>query len=123
MTERKSMEFGFERLEVWQRAVSYYTQVCELEKAFPRNEMFGQVSQLKSSALSISLNIAEGSGRQYKKEFKQFLGIARGSVFETVTNLYTARQRGLIGEEDFTRLYNEGAVIAKMLSSLMNRAG
>jgi len=116
-------EFGFERLEVWQRAVSYYTRVCDTEKVFPRNEMFGQVSQLKSSALSISLNIAEGSGRQHKKEFKQFLGIARGSVFETVTNLYAARQRGLLSEEDFTRLYDEGAVIAKMISSLMNKTG
>ena len=67
------MEFGFEKLKVWQRAVDYYADLCSLDSRFPKAELFGQAAQLKSSALSISLNIAEGSGRQYKKEFRQFL--------------------------------------------------
>lgn len=115
------MEFGFEKLDVWQRAVQYYTDVCKLDSKFQKNDLFGQAAQLKSSALSISLNIAEGSGRQYKKEFKQFLGIARGSVFETVTNLCAAYKRGIITKDEYEKFYAEGASIARMISGLMKK--
>lgn len=112
------MEFNFEKLEVWQKAVQYYVDTCKASENFPRSELFGLTAQLRNSALSISLNIAEGAGRQYKKEFKQFLGVARGSLFETITNLHACRKRQFLSESDFQRLYKEGVTIGKMTNAL-----
>jgi four helix bundle protein len=115
------MEFGFEKLDVWQKAASYYVKIYELAWSFPRSEFFGQTAQLKKSALSISLNIAEGHGRSSKKDFQRFLSYARGSVFETVSNLIVAYKRGFISKEIYDDLYKEAGLIARMISSLINK--
>ncbi len=76
---------------VWQRAMQLTVAIYGLTKDFPREEQFGLTSQVRRSAISIPSNIAEGQGRLNVGEFKQFLGIARGSNFEVQTQLEIAR--------------------------------
>jgi four helix bundle protein len=85
------MAQSFRDSVVWQRAMQLIEAVYRLTRDFPRCEQFGLTSQIRHSAVSIPSNIAEGQGRQSIGEFKQFLGIARGSICEVQTQLEIAR--------------------------------
>jgi four helix bundle protein len=82
---------SFRDLLVWQRAMQLAVATYRLTRDFPREEQYGLTSQARRSAVSISSNIAEGQGRLSAGEFKQFLGIARGSNFELQTQIEIAR--------------------------------
>lgn len=112
------MAFRFEKLNVWHRAIDYYVRICEVSEGFPRIEHWGLRQQLRASALSISLNIAEACGRKTRADFARFIDIARGSLFETVSNLYASRKREFIQETVYFELYREGEEISKMLAGL-----
>ncbi len=73
--------------------------IYELTKEFPREEMYGLASQMRRAAVSIPSNIAEGAGRLNTSEYRQFLGIARGSSFELLTQLTISRELGLSSAE------------------------
>ena len=75
-------EKGFKKLLVWQKADELAYQVYLLTKNFPREESYGLTSQLRRAAISIPVNIVEGTGRQGKKELKQFVNISLGSLAE-----------------------------------------
>ena len=85
------MTQSFRDLVVWQRAMQLTVAIYKLTKSFPREEQFGLTSQIRRSVISIPSNIAEGQGRTTAGEFKQFLGIARGSTCEVQTQLEIAR--------------------------------
>jgi four helix bundle protein len=110
--------FSFERLEVWKLAVSYAGVVYDAADAFPRDERFGLTSQLRRAAMSISSNIAEGSGRSTNKEFIRFIEIAYGSLMETVSQLIIARQRGHLAQDGYQTIYELAERVARMLSRL-----
>jgi len=82
---------SFRDLLVWQRAMQLTVAVYRLTKDFPREEVYGLTNQARRSEVSIPSNIAEGQGRLSVGEFKQFLGIARGSNFEVQTQLEIVR--------------------------------
>ena len=82
---------SFRDLVVWQRAMQLTVSIYRLTSDFPREEMYGLTSQIRRSVVSIPCNIAEGQGRMSVGEFKQFLGIARGSNLEVQTQLEIAR--------------------------------
>ena len=77
--------FPFEKLDVWQLAIDLPETVLNLLEKLPQNKHIRLVNQMEAAAVSPAQNIAEGKGRQYKREFIQFLFIARGSIFEVVT--------------------------------------
>jgi four helix bundle protein len=85
------MANSFRDLIVWQRAMQLAVSIYRLTRDFPREEIYGLTSQARRSVVSISSNIAEGQGRLTRGEFRQFLGIARGSTFELQTQLEIAR--------------------------------
>src|SRR5580698_96523 len=85
------MAQSFRDLIVWQRAMELTIAIYKLSQNFPREEQYGLTSQIRRSAVSIPSNIAEGQGRASIGEFKQFLGIARGSTCEVQTQLEIAR--------------------------------
>jgi four helix bundle protein len=85
------MAHSFRDLLVWQRAIQLTIKVYRLTQEFPREELYGLTSQMRRSAVSLPSNIAEGHGRLNTAEFRQFLGIARGSNFELQTQLEIAR--------------------------------
>ena len=79
---------SYKELIVWQKAMDLVDEVYRLVKLLPREEAFALSDQLRRSAVSVPSNIAEGHGRQSRKEFSQFLSIARGSVFEVETQIH-----------------------------------
>lgn len=77
------MEKGYKKLIVWRKADDFAYLIYAETKKFPKDELYGIISQIRRSVLSIPTNIAEGMGRQNKNEIKQFLNIALGSLAET----------------------------------------
>ena len=82
---------SFRDLVVWQKSMNMTVAVYKLTQGFPKEETYGLASQLRRSAVSIPSNIAEGHGRLNTGEYRQFLGVARGSNFELQTQLEIAR--------------------------------
>jgi four helix bundle protein len=110
--------FKFEKLDVWQEAIAYADAVYDVTELFPKNEQYGLTSQLTRSAVSVSGNIAEGSGRTSPADFGRFVEIAYGSLMETVSHLTIARRRRYVSEEAYQNLYQQAERQARMLSGL-----
>ena len=85
---------SYRDLKVWQRAIQLSVAVYELTGSFPQAEIYGLTSQLRRASVSVASNIAEGYGRASKGEFRQFVGMARGSVLELQTQLEIAKALG-----------------------------
>ena len=114
------MRFAYEELTVWQQAVELAERIYTITKTFPRDEQFGLTSQIRRAAVSISLNIAEGKGRYHRKEYKQFLYNARGSLYETATLLLLATKLGYLKESAYEELRQVTQRILSQLSGLVN---
>lgn len=114
-------KFGFQNLEVWQRAVDFADSVIHLsEKLNSDRRHLRLIEQLESASTSVALNIAEGKGRHSKKEFVQFLYIARGSLYETITLLTIFEKRNWIKKEDLEGLLEKAEELARMIMGLVN---
>jgi four helix bundle protein len=112
--------FPFEKLDVYRLAVEMSDYVLGLLEQIPLNKHFRLVSQMEGAVASIPQNIAEGKGRQYKKEFVQFLSIAQGSLYEVITLNEVFRRRKLFSEEESSKLRRRGEEIDRKLNGLMN---
>ena len=88
------MARSFRDLVVWQKGIQLSVLIYQLSKTFPREDLYGLTSQMRPAAVSIPSNIAEGAGRLNTPEYRQFLGIARGSNFELQTQLIIAKELG-----------------------------
>ena len=115
----KTMAFLFENLEVYQKAVTFAEEIGNFTEGFPKGNYY-LVNQLNRAALSISANIAEGNGRYYKADRKNFFRISRGSAFEYVPILELSKRKGLIKDEQAKILKDNLDEICKMLSGLIN---
>ena len=113
--------FGFEKLEVWKLAVEFAEQIYFYTRSFPSDEKFGLTNQLRRAAVSISSNIAEGSGRLSHKDFVRFLSIAYGSLMECVSQLHIAHRLKYIESESLAEMLALAESIARMLSRLKTR--
>jgi len=109
----------FQDLEVWKFSKEFYLKLNPLLKKFPYHEKNNLVIQLNRSALSISNNIAEGSGRGSDKSLKYFLQIAFGSAKETENMLIISKELGYLEEKDFNFFTEELEKIQKMLFVFM----
>jgi four helix bundle protein len=112
--------FPFEKLDVWQMAVDLAEFVLDLLENFPKNRHLRIVGQMEAAVTSPAQNIAEGKGRQYKKEFIQFLHIAQGSLYEVVTLNEVFRRKKLFKEEDAHNVRNRCVQIDRKLNGLIN---
>jgi four helix bundle protein len=88
------MAKSYRELLVWQKGIQLSVLVYRLSNQFPREETYGLSNQMRRAAVSIPSNIAEGAGRLNTREYKQYLGIARGSSSELQTQLTIARELG-----------------------------
>jgi len=95
------------------------TEVYRATQSFPREETYGLTSQLRRSAVSVASNIAEGQGRISKPEFRQFLGVARGSLIEMETQIVIASNLGYISHEIADRLAAKSGEVSRLLHGLM----
>ena len=100
MSEFKS----YKELDAWIRARNFVKEIYIVTRTFPKEEFYGIVLQMRRSVVSIPSNIAEGYGRQYKKETIHFLHVARGSLYELETQLCLASDLGYIVETRFNEL-------------------
>ena len=117
----EEVKFSFEELEVWQKAVDFANNVIDLSERLNTNKQhFRLIDQLEAASTSIALNIAEGKGRYSKKEFIQFLYIARASLYETITLLTIFEKRGWIKKEQFAVISEKAAELARMIVGLIN---
>jgi four helix bundle protein len=115
-----SFLFPFERLEVWELSIELADYVLRLLEKFPPNRHFRLISQLEAAVTSPAQNIAEGKGRQYKKEFIQFLYIAQGSVFEVVTLTEIFRRQNLFSEQEYEEIRTRCERIVRKINGLIN---
>ncbi len=115
------MKFRFENLQVWQDSREYINQIYSITKTFPVSERFGLIDQLRRAAVSIALNIAEGSDRKSDIEFRRYLRIAITSTEETVTALFISLDQKYISESSFNQLYEKTHIIVAKLNALINK--
>ena len=115
------MGFAFEDLIVYKRALDFAVAVVDLvdDLDTPRKH-FKLIEQLEDSSTSVCRNISEGKGRYSKKEFKHFLYIARGSLYETVTMLQIFLKIKWVPEARYNILYDEALEINRMLNGLIS---
>lgn len=93
------MAESFRDLIAWQKAMDLLACLYRVTDSFPRSEMYGLTQQIRRAAVSVPSNIAEGKGRQTKKDYVQFLYRARGSLYELQTQLEAARMLEFLDEE------------------------
>ena len=111
--------FKFEKLQAWKKSVALYEKVSKISNSINQREQFSLGEQIRRAALSISTNIAEGTGREGARESKYFFNVAKGSVYEVVSLLYIMKDRGYVENQDYEVLYQDCDEIAKMLSGLL----
>tara|TARA_R110002124_G_scaffold250200_8_gene415253 strand:+ start:226 stop:588 length:363 start_codon:yes stop_codon:yes gene_type:complete len=109
----------FRDLLVWQKSMSFVTEIYKVSKQFPKDENFGLTSQIRRSAVSVPSNISEGYGREGMKDYLRFLNIAMASLFELQTQLEIASNLEYIKREKFDNLYESSREIERMLSSFI----
>jgi four helix bundle protein len=112
--------FRFEELEIWKLAISYADEIYDLTDKLPGNERNNLIDHLKRAALSISNNIAEGSGATSNKGFCSFLDISVRSAFETVNLLHFAKIRNFITDSKRGELYKKTEILIKKIRSFKN---
>jgi four helix bundle protein len=111
----------FSKLQVWKRSHALTLAVYELTKAFPAEERFGLISQLRRAASSVPTNIAEGSKRRSPGEFARFLNIAEASLSEAEYLLVLGRDLHYAPVERIRPLLKEASEIARMLYALRTK--
>lgn len=109
----------YRKLIVWQKSMEFVNVVYRLMKQFPKDERFRLCDQLSRAVVSIPSNIAEGNGRGSKKDYAHFLTIARGSLYETMTQLEIAENLGFISSSDLPVTLADS--IRRMLNTMISR--
>jgi len=110
---------SYKKLDAWKKAMLLIKDIYTITKLFPKEELFALTSQTKRAAISIAANIAEGVGRNYKKDTVQFLHIARGSLYEVETLLNIAVMVDIINEEQFICFENSIDEELRILNGLI----
>ena len=115
------MEFKFEKLIIWQKAMEFGENIYQLTRKFPEDEIYNLTSQILRAADSIALNISEGSIGQTIPEFKKFIGYSIRSLAEVVTCLYKAKKRKYILEEEFQQHYELAFNLMNMMIAFKDK--
>lgn len=110
--------FRFEKLDVWQKAIVFADTIYSTTAAFPTDERFGLTNQMRRASVSVSSNIAEGSGRSTNPDFTRFVEIAYASVMEVVSQCYIAHRQTILTNEQFATVKHQADELARMLSGL-----
>ena len=119
MGEVKKIQ-SYKDLIVYQKGYKLALEIYRATKKFPKEEIFGLVSQMRRSTVSIPCNIAEGYRRNHRKEYIQFLYIASGSCGELETLVSLSQDLNLVDYDDFNNLYCLQDEISRLLQGLIN---
>jgi four helix bundle protein len=118
--EKEERDFAFRKLIVWQKAVELADTVYQISERFPKRESDILIPQLFRAINSVPANIAEGSFRQSKKEFIQFLFIAKGSLAEAITYFELAYRQKYFDKSNYDILMNQSKEVLTLLVALIN---
>lgn len=110
---------SFTDLNAWKEGHKLVLIIYEITKSFPKEEIFGLVSQIRRCVISITSNIAEGFSRQSYREKVQFYSIAQGSVTELQNQLLIARDVGYISKEKFHEVATQSVIVHKIINGLI----
>jgi four helix bundle protein len=108
------------RLLLWQKSVDLVAEVYRATRSFPSPERFGLSGQIQRAAISIPANIAEGAARKSRKEYVQFLYVARGSISELDTHFEIARRLGYLDADSHFRLQERLEECSRMANALIS---
>jgi four helix bundle protein len=109
---------GHRDLVAWQKAMELVTEIYRATQSFPKDELYGLVSQLRRAAVSIPSNLAEGYGRNSRNEFHHFIGQARGSLLEVETQVEIARNLGYLSAETCSDLLSRTDEVGRIVAGL-----
>ncbi|KKW47903.1 MAG: S23 ribosomal [Parcubacteria group bacterium GW2011_GWA1_59_11] len=113
------MEKGYKKLRVYAEAHKLTIAVYQITENFPKSEVFGLTSQMRRAAVSVVANILEGQARSGKKEFKQFLFVANGSLVELEYYFELARDLGYISAAEYGHLEMQRRTTGSLLGGLI----
>ncbi len=111
---------NYKQLDAWKISINLVTEVYKVLKLYPKEELYSLTSQTKRAPISVPANIAEGLGRQYKKDTLQFLHIARGSLYELETHLILAINIEILKKENFDSIMIIWEKSIQLLNGLIN---
>ncbi len=109
--------FRFEKLDIWGKGIEVSDKLFDIAEKSDEKRYYKFSEQLRSAAMSITNNIAEGSASNHNREFAQFLNISRRSVFECVNILIILLRRGIIETKEMEELKGELSVLSKMITN------
>jgi four helix bundle protein len=108
-----------EDMIVWQRAIDLTECIYRLTRSFPKDEQYGLVSQMRRASVSVASNISEGRGRPSPLEFRRFLGLSLGSLFELKTQIVIAKRLGFGQNEALNGAASLAEEVSKMLTAFI----
>jgi four helix bundle protein len=110
---------NYKGLKVWQKSYQLCLEVYQITKVFPKNEIYGLISQMRRAALSIPCNIAEGYGRKTTPEYLRALYIAYGSICELETQVLLSGDLGYLADKSLSKLQDDLGEVERMLKALI----
>jgi four helix bundle protein len=111
---------NYRDLIAWRKSMDFVEAVYRTTAAFPREEVYGLISQMRRAAVSIPCNIAEGQGRDSSREFHRFLSVAHGSLREVETQVLIAERLKYVNTDTGAKLMESAGEIGRLLNGLMN---
>jgi four helix bundle protein len=111
---------GYRDLQVWQKSVDLIEEVYALSRVFPREERYAFTTQIRKAAVSVSNNIAEGSGRGTTPDLLKFLSYSRGSVKETESMILVGERLQFVSPAQTVRVLGLTDEVSRMISGLRN---
>ncbi|MFD2568163.1 four helix bundle protein [Pseudotenacibaculum haliotis] len=113
------IKHNFKKLKIWHKAMELCKGIFRITDKFPKSELYSLTSQMNRSAVSVPSNIAEGSSRSSEKEFKRYLEISMGSLFELQTQIMLSNYKGYLNEEKLESIEKQTEELQKMISGFM----
>lgn len=112
---------SYRDLIIWQKSVDLVTKVYAVTAKFPSSEVYGLTNQLRRCAVSVPSNIAEGYGRNSTADYKRFLQIAVGSLYELQTQVEISLNLAYVSKEQYDELINLSTEVDKMMYSIIQK--
>jgi len=113
------MAKGYDDLDIWKNGINIVSNIYNITKKLPKDELLGLVTQMRRSAVSIPSNIAEGFARQYNREYKQFLYVALGSCSELETQIIVGADQHYYSEDVKDKLLEQLNHESRMIMSMI----
>ena len=114
-------EQKFRKLEIWKRSIDLVSKIYKETEIFPANEIYGLTAQIRRAAVSVSLNIAEGSGAASDLEFKRFLNISLRSTYEVMCAIEISYNLKYLKQEEKDFLLKECDILSGMIGAFIKK--